>query len=80
MSARNPEDVARLHRQIVTFFQRDLVEAELHLPWTAQQLRKEIYANCEVLQEDADEAGAIFRVRAEPAALEKLREQLTQAD
>ncbi|WP_416384898.1 GTPase HflX [Uliginosibacterium silvisoli] len=76
MSARRPDDVAKLHGKIVAVFQQDFVETELFLPWTAQQLRKEIYGNCEVLEERADEAGAFFRVRGEPVAVEKLREQL----
>ncbi len=76
MSARHPDDVARLHRAIVDFFQRNLVEAELFLPWSAQQLRREIYANCQVLAERADEAGAFFQVRGEPATLDSLRQQL----
>ncbi|MEW6590533.1 MAG: GTPase HflX, partial [Pseudomonadota bacterium] len=73
MSARRPEDVATLHRAIVAFFQKDLVEAELFLPWSAQQLRGEIFARCDVLEERADEAGAFFRVRGEPGDLESLR-------
>ena len=76
MSARRPDDVARLHRAIVDFFQRNLVEAELFLPWSAQQLRREIYANCQVLAERADEAGAFFQVRGEPATLDSLRQKL----
>jgi GTP-binding protein HflX len=68
-----------LHQAIVAFFQQDLVEAELFLPWSAQQLRGEIFARCEVLAERADEAGAFFCVRAEQGALDKLREQLDQA-
>jgi GTP-binding protein HflX len=76
MSARRPDDVARLHHAIVAFFQRDLIEAELFVPWSAQQLRKDIYANCEVLGERADEAGAFFSVRGEREALERLKEQL----
>ena len=76
MSARRPDDVARLHRAIVDFFQRNLVEAELFLPWSAQQLRREIYANCQVLAERADEAGAFCQVRGEPATLDSLRQQL----
>ncbi len=76
MSARRPDDVALLHKAIVDFFQRDLVEDELFLPWTAQQLRKDIYANCEVLQERADEHGAFFRVRGESEALNRLKERL----
>ncbi|MBI3431950.1 MAG: GTPase HflX [Hydrogenophilales bacterium] len=78
MSARRPDDVAKLHKAIVAFFQRDLVEAELFLPWSAQQLRGEIFARCEVLDERADHEGAIFRVRGEQGALNSLREQLGQ--
>ncbi|WP_341676701.1 GTPase HflX [Niveibacterium sp. SC-1] len=76
MSARRPEDVAHLHQIIVSFFQKDLVEAELFLPWSAQQFRKDVYANCQVLEERADEAGAHFRVKGEPLAVERLREEL----
>jgi len=79
MSARRPEDVARLHGIIVAFFQKDLVEAELFLPWSAQQLRSQVYANCEVLGESANEEGALFRVRGEGEAIEALRQQFSQA-
>ena len=75
MSARRPDDVAKLRQAILAFFRRDLVEAELFLPWTAQQLRGELFARCEVLAERAEEAGAFFRVRVEQAALDSLREQ-----
>jgi len=76
MSARRPEDVARLHTAIVAFFQKDLVEFELFLPWSAQHLRGKIFASCDVLEERADEAGAHFRLRGEPATADALREQL----
>src|SRR5512139_410823 len=78
MSARRPDDVARLHKAIVGFFQKDLVEAELFLPWSAQQMRGEIFARCEVLTERADAEGAFFRVRGEQEALDSLREQFGQ--
>lgn len=75
MSARRPEDVAALHRKIVAFFQKDLIEGELFLPWSAQQLRAAIYASCQVLDEHADAEGAHFRVRGEAAAVDGLRQQ-----
>jgi GTP-binding protein HflX len=78
MSARRPDDVAKLHQAIVAFFQQDLVESELFLPWSAQQLRGEIYANCQVLEERADGEGAFFRVRGASDTLKGLREQLDQ--
>ncbi|WP_172202398.1 GTPase HflX [Niveibacterium sp. COAC-50] len=80
MSARRPEDVARMHQTIVAFFQRDLVEAELFLPWSAQQLRKDIYENCQVLEERADEDGAHFSVRGDAIALERLKEKISPAE
>jgi len=79
MSAKREGDVARLHQAIVAFFQRDLVEAELFLPWSAQKLRGQIFATCAVLEERTDNEGAFLRVRGEPEALERLREQLSEA-
>jgi len=70
MSARRPNDVAKLHQAIVAFFQQGLVEAELFLPWSAQKLRGEIFSSCEVLEERADEEGAFLRVRGEREAVE----------
>ncbi|WP_028534520.1 GTPase HflX [Paludibacterium yongneupense] len=75
MSARRPEEVAGLRTAIVGFFQQDLIEAELFLPWSAQQLRGEIYTLCEVLAERSDEEGAFFSVRGEPATLKELGER-----
>ncbi|HWM41002.1 MAG TPA: GTPase HflX, partial [Burkholderiales bacterium] len=54
MSAKREGDIARLREAIVAFFQKDLVEAELFLPWSAQDLRGEIFASIKVLEERAD--------------------------
>ena len=79
MSARRADDVARLRQKIVEFFQQNLVEAELFLPWSAQQLRGAIYTNCQVLAEHSDNEGTFFRVRSESATIESLREQFSRA-
>jgi GTP-binding protein HflX len=76
MSAKRPEDIAKLHKTIVAFFQQDLVEAELFLPWSAQQWRGKIYASCQVLEERSNHEGTFLKVRAEPEAINKLREQI----
>jgi GTP-binding protein HflX len=78
MSARREGDVARLREAIAAFFRRRQVEAELFLPWSAQKLRGEVFATCEVLEERAQGEGALLRVRGEPAAVERLREQLRE--
>jgi len=79
MSARRPGDVAKLRLKILEFFQQNLVEAELFLPWSAQQLRGAIYTNCQVLAEHSDNEGTFFRVRSESATIENLREQFSRA-
>jgi GTPase len=72
MSARRPDEVAKLRQKIVTFFQQDLVEAEIFLPWAEQQMRGEIYASCQVLEENSNDNGSLLRVRGEPNVVEKL--------
>ncbi|NQY26518.1 MAG: GTPase HflX [Piscirickettsiaceae bacterium] len=74
LSARNKDDITQLHQAIVHFFQQQLVEAEIFLPWSAQGLRGEIFASCEVLEERADAAGAFFRFRSSPDVVARLRE------
>jgi GTP-binding protein HflX len=79
MSARRADDVARLREKIIDFFRQDQVEAELFLPWSAQQSRGEIFATCEVLEERADEDGAVLRVRGEQDTVNGLRERFAKA-
>ncbi len=75
MSAKREGDVARLREAMVGFFERDLVEAELFLPGSAQNLRGEIFASCKVLEERADGEGSLLRVRGDPETVKQLRKQ-----
>jgi GTP-binding protein HflX len=79
MSAVDQDDIAKLHKAIKSFFAKRLTKDELFLPWSAQQLRGEVFAQCEVLEERADEDGAFFSVRAEKKDIEALRERIAQA-
>ena len=78
LCAKRPDDVSPLHQKIVEFHQKDLVEARLFLPWTAQNPRGEIYANCQVLGERSKDEGAYFQIRGEPNVVNGLREQLSK--
>lgn len=64
LSAHRKDDITQLHQSIVQAFQKDLIESEIFLPWSAQALRSEIFTSCEVLEERADAEGAFFRFRA----------------
>ena len=73
MSARRPDDVARLRQRAGEFFARDLVEEELRVPYDRQELRGEIFEHCQVLEERYEEDAVIFRGRGAPAHLARLR-------
>jgi GTPase len=72
MSAKSAVDVARLHAELMAFFTRDLVEAELRVPWDRQHLRGEIFGACEVVEEWAEADAAVFRVRAHRETIARL--------
>ena len=74
LSARSKGDIAALHEVIVDVFRQDLIETEMFLPWSAQGLRGDIFASCEVLEERADAEGAFFRFRAAPDVIARLNE------
>jgi GTP-binding protein HflX len=75
MSAHRESDIAKLREAIAAFFERDLVEAELFLPWSAQNMRGEVFATCKVLEERADGDGAFLRISGEPETVKRLYEQ-----
>ncbi len=79
ISARRPEDIDQVREHLLDFFRGGLEEAELFLPWSAQQLRGQIFANCDVQGEQTEDAGTRFRLRAAAETLRALREQLESA-
>jgi GTPase len=79
LSAVDTNDIAKLHKAIRAFFAQRLVKAELFLPWSTQQMRGDLFALCEVLEERADTEGALFRVRGQRKDIDGLRERIKQA-
>ena len=76
MSAQRDGDITALRETITAFFRRNLVETEFLLPWSAQQLRGEIYEYCEVLEERSEAEGTYFRLRGDREAVNRLNKQL----
>jgi GTP-binding protein HflX len=76
MSALRPGDVARLRQTLVEFFAKDLVEDTLTVPYDRQQLRGEIFAACQVVEEKYDEQAVVFTVKAHPEAIARIKKSL----
>lgn len=76
LSAKQPADVAALRERIVSFFERDAVEAELLVPYARARVVAEAHSLCRVLEETHGEHGTLLRVRARPEVLARLREAI----
>jgi GTP-binding protein HflX len=73
LSVRDPADVAELRDRIIGFFERDMVEDEVFVPYARQRVVGEAHSACRVLSERHGETGTHLRVRARPEVLERLR-------
>jgi GTP-binding protein HflX len=72
LSAHAPEDVATLRRRVLDFFEADMVEADLLIPYASQGRIEEVYQTTRVLSETFDEAGRAVRVRSTPGVIARL--------
>ena len=76
MSALRPADIAALHARIVAFFEREMIDAVLFVPYHRQRLVHTIHESCRVVHETHDEAGTHISMRASPALVEELRQAI----
>jgi GTP-binding protein HflX len=76
MSAKSAVDVARLREHIVEFFEREMIEDELLVPYAQQRVMSEIHTSCRVLTEAYDEIGTRLRVRGPREVVARLRAAL----
>ena len=72
ISAKNPDDVARVRQLIIDFFDEALVEAEFEVRYDQSQLRAQIFESAEVLHEEFGEQSARLRIRVDQATLGRL--------
>jgi GTP-binding protein HflX len=79
VSAKSPQDVAKLRETLIEFFEASMVDDELVLPYAKQSLLGEIYENARVLSEEYDADGRILKVRGLPGAIARLRTALASS-
>ena len=80
VSAKNPDDVAGLRARILGFFEEDMVEGELSVPYGARGVIAEVHRDAKVLSEEYDERGVHFKVRTTPEALSRLKSMAAPKD
>ena len=78
VSARDPEDVRRVHAAVVTFFEKDAIEVGLFVPYAKQSLLGLIRETLRIVEEKWDNDGLHVRVRGTKAAIAKLEAELAR--
>ena len=71
-----PGDVSALRDTIIAFFEAEMIEETLVLPYAKQGLLGEVYETARVLSESYDESGRVLHVRGLPGAITRLRRSL----
>lgn len=79
LSAKNPGDVADLRSRLVSFFEQDMVEEEIFVPYTEPRRMGPIRSGFRVLSERSNELGTYLLVRGYEADLRRARESNTPA-
>lgn len=75
ISTRSKDDLQRLRDKILSYFESDMVDEDLFVPYSAKGVIGEIRAKIRVLSESYNEKGTTFKVRAPKETLEKLRKK-----
>lgn len=76
ISTRNPEDIQKLRQKILSYFEADMVDEDLFIPYTTQGVIGDVRSRARVLQESYDEHGTTLRIRAKKETLESLRKKI----
>jgi len=73
LSATNPKNVADLRLKLIGYFETDMIDADLLIPYDVQGAIGEIRAKMRVLGETYDGKGVTLKVRTKPEALAKVK-------
>ena len=79
VSAHAPADVRSVRELIVAFFDGELQNDELFVPYSAQAVVRHLYDDATVLAEHHGETGTRYEVRAPAGVLTRLRERIAAA-
>lgn len=77
ISTRSPEDLKRLREKVLSYFESDMVDEDLFIPYLVQgAIIGDLRARVRVLGESYNELGVTLKIRATPEALEHFQSQL----
>jgi len=76
VSTKSAEDMDFLHSEIVGFFEQDMIEEEVFVPYTSRRGVGAVRSNLRVVGERHTESGTYFMVRGRESTLASLRNSI----
>jgi GTP-binding protein HflX len=76
ISTRNSDDIKMLREKILSYFESDMLDEDIFIPYTAKGIIGDIRAKMRVLAESYDEKGVTLKVRANQEKIKQLRKKI----
>lgn len=76
ISTRNKDDLSDLRNKIISYFEEDMVEAEILVPFSAKGVIGEVRSLARILSETYNESGAAFKLRASQSTIAHIKKLL----
>lgn len=76
LSARNPQDVSELRLKLIEFFESDMRDEDVLIPYPKMNLIGEVRSRFRVIHEQYNEEGLLLKLRGHDADLDRLKERL----
>ncbi|MBK7843683.1 MAG: GTPase HflX [Bdellovibrionales bacterium] len=78
ISTRNQEDLLKLRNRVIAFFETNMSDEDIFVPYTVAGVVGEIRGKMRVLSESYDEAGVTLKVRGTSEDFSRLRKMVTK--
>ncbi len=76
ISTSDKDDLKRMREKIMSYFETDMVDEDIFIPYTVQGVIGEIRSKLRVLSESYNENGVTLRVRSPEKVLEQIKKKL----
>lgn len=76
ISTRNSDDLKRLREKILSYFEQDMVDDDLFIPYTVQGVIGEVRGKMRVLNESYNESGLTLRVRGSADSILQIKKKI----
>lgn len=79
LSTRDKEDLKKLRDRIMSYFENEMIDEDIFIPYMTQGIIGEIRAKMRVLEEKYTEAGTILKVRSNEEAILRIKNKLAKS-